>query len=122
MNAPTPQPRPLPIRALIAPVTPLQQNCTIVWCVKTMKAAIIDPVLDFTPRNARTSTKSADALLMILMGGIGASGGLLQRRLDLPDAAVVVLQGIIFVCILASETLYGRSWAWLWRFRAVEGR
>jgi len=32
----------------------------------------------------------------------------LQRRLDLPDAAVVVLQGIIFVAILASETLYGR--------------
>ena len=58
----------------------------------------------------------------ILLGGIGASGGLLQRRLDLPDAAVVVLQGIIFVCSLASETLYGRSWTWLWRFRAVEGR
>lgn len=42
MNAPTPPPA-LPIRALIAPVTPLQQNCTIVWCVKTKKAAIIDP-------------------------------------------------------------------------------
>jgi general nucleoside transport system permease protein len=46
----------------------------------------------------------------ILLGGISASGGLLQRRLDLPDAAVVVLQGIIFVVILASETLYGRLW------------
>ena len=44
----------------------------------------------------------------VLLGGIAASGGLLQRRLDLPDAAVVVLQGIIFVAILASETLYGR--------------
>ena len=33
----------LSIRALIAPVTPLQQNCTIVWCTKTLKAAIIDP-------------------------------------------------------------------------------
>lgn len=32
-----------PIKALIAPVTPLQQNCTIVWCAKTLKAAIIDP-------------------------------------------------------------------------------
>ncbi len=31
------------IRAVIAPVTPLQQNCTIVWCAKTLKAAIIDP-------------------------------------------------------------------------------
>jgi glyoxylase-like metal-dependent hydrolase (beta-lactamase superfamily II) len=29
----------------------------------TMKAAIIDPVLDFTPRNGRTSTASADAIL-----------------------------------------------------------
>ena len=32
-----------PIRAMIAPVTALQQNCTIVWCVKTNKAAVIDP-------------------------------------------------------------------------------
>lgn len=32
-----------PIQALIAPVTPLQQNCTIVWCAKTNKAAVIDP-------------------------------------------------------------------------------
>lgn len=39
MNAPSPA----PIRAMIAPVTPLQQNCTIVWCAKTLKAAIIDP-------------------------------------------------------------------------------
>jgi glyoxylase-like metal-dependent hydrolase (beta-lactamase superfamily II) len=38
--APPPEP---PIRALVVPVTPLRQNCTIVWCVKTMKAAIIDP-------------------------------------------------------------------------------
>ncbi len=40
MSEPAPQ---LPIRALIAPVTPLQQNCTIVWCAKTRKAAFIDP-------------------------------------------------------------------------------
>ena len=43
-----------------------------------------------------------------LVGGIAASGGMLQRRLDLPDATVVVLQGVAFVTILASEALYGR--------------
>jgi glyoxylase-like metal-dependent hydrolase (beta-lactamase superfamily II) len=43
MNAPQTQAMAPPIRALIAPVTPLQQNCTIVWCAKTLKAAIIDP-------------------------------------------------------------------------------
>jgi simple sugar transport system permease protein len=44
----------------------------------------------------------------ILLGGISASGGMLQRRLDLPDATVFVLQGLAFLVILASETLYGR--------------
>jgi len=44
----------------------------------------------------------------VLVGGIAASGGMLQRRLDLPDATVLVLQGVAFMLILASETLYGR--------------
>ena len=44
----------------------------------------------------------------ILLGGIAASGGLIQRRLGLPDATVLVLQGMIFCLILLSETLYGR--------------
>jgi general nucleoside transport system permease protein len=43
-----------------------------------------------------------------LLGGIEASRGLLQRRLDLPDASTLVLQGILFVMILASESYYGR--------------
>ena len=47
--APTPyspsmsEPPKPPIQAIVAPVTPLQQNCTIVWCAKTRKAAVIDP-------------------------------------------------------------------------------
>jgi simple sugar transport system permease protein len=44
----------------------------------------------------------------LLLGGISASGGMLQRRLDLPDATVLVLQGVAFMVILASEALYGR--------------
>ncbi|MGH7355685.1 MAG: ABC transporter permease [Candidatus Rokuibacteriota bacterium] len=44
----------------------------------------------------------------LLVGGIAASGGMLQRRLDLPDATVLVLQGVAFMVILASEALYGR--------------
>lgn len=41
----------------------------------------------------------------VIIGGIGASGGLLQRAFDLPDATVNVLQGILFISILLSETL-----------------
>ncbi len=44
----------------------------------------------------------------IMFGGIVASGGLVQRRMDLPDATVLVLQGLVFVVLLVSETLYGR--------------
>lgn len=33
----------IPLSAVIVPVTPLQQNCTIIWCTRTMKAIIIDP-------------------------------------------------------------------------------
>jgi len=46
----------------------------------------------------------------ILFGGFGAAGSLLQRRLGLPDASVLVLQGIAFVLILASEALRHVDW------------
>jgi ABC-type uncharacterized transport system permease subunit len=45
----------------------------------------------------------------ILFGGFGAAGSLLQRRVGLPDASVLVLQGIAFVLILASEALRSAS-------------
>lgn len=32
-----------PIQALVVPVTPLQQNTSLVWCAKTKRAAFIDP-------------------------------------------------------------------------------
>ena len=44
----------------------------------------------------------------ILLGGLGAAGGIVQRRMGMPDATVQLLQGLIFVVLLASETLYGR--------------
>ncbi len=57
-------------------------------------------------------------VVAIMFGGIVASGGLVQRRMDLPDATVLVLQGMTFVILLVSETLYGR-FAF---FRIDEGR
>ena len=32
-----------PIRCGILPVTPFQQNCSLVWCTETMKGAMVDP-------------------------------------------------------------------------------
>lgn len=50
-------------------------------------------------------------LISTLLGGLLASGGALQRDHQLPDATILVFEGIVFVVILYSESLYGR-----WRF------
>ncbi len=32
-----------PLKAAVIPVTPYQQNCSLVWCTKTMRGAFVDP-------------------------------------------------------------------------------
>jgi ABC-type uncharacterized transport system permease subunit len=39
----------------------------------------------------------------ILFGALAAAGGVVQRRMGMPDATVLVLQGIMFVVLLALE-------------------
>ncbi|MFC3608028.1 ABC transporter permease [Stutzerimonas tarimensis] len=53
-----------------------------------------------------------------LLGGVEASGSLLQRRLDLPDATTLILEGILFINLLAWEALSGRISRW--RLRLLE--
>ena len=50
----------------------------------------------------------ATALVAILLGGILASGGILQRSHGLPDATVLVFQGLVFLMVLYGDSLYGR--------------
>lgn len=47
-------------------------------------------------------------LVATLLGGILASGGILQRQFKLPDATILVFQGLVFLMILFSDSLYGR--------------
>jgi simple sugar transport system permease protein len=47
-------------------------------------------------------------LVATLLGGILASGGILQRQFKLPDATILVFQGLVFLVILFSDSLYGR--------------
>ena len=46
--------------------------------------------------------------MAILFGGIRAASGLMQRDHDLPDATGLVLQGMIFILLLASEAVFAR--------------
>lgn len=52
-------------------------------------------------------------LIAILIGGISAAGGLVERRFGLPDAMTLVFQGILFLSVLGSNTLVGQLGPWL---------
>ncbi|HEY2022535.1 ABC transporter permease [Paraburkholderia sp.] len=58
-------------------------------------------------------------LCAVLVGGIEASGSLLQRRLGLPDATTLVLQGLLFANLLAWEAMGGRLTAWSVKLQAM---
>lgn len=44
----------------------------------------------------------------VMLAGFEASSGLVQRRMDLPDASILVFEGIVFIILLMSEAVYGR--------------
>lgn len=84
MNAPSTEP---PLRAAIIPVTPLQQNCTLFWCTKTMRGALVDPGGDL-PRIKDAIAKTGVTIEKILIthGHIDHCGeaGILARELGVP--------------------------------------
>ncbi len=43
MTAPSPTTAEPPLKVGIVPVTAFEQNCSLVWCTKTMKGALVDP-------------------------------------------------------------------------------
>ena len=75
------------MRAAILPVTPLQQNCSLIWCTKTMKGALVDPGGDLDKLKAGVA-KSGVTLEKILIthGHLDHCGmaGVLAKELDLP--------------------------------------
>lgn len=96
-----------PLGIAVIPVTPFQQNCSIVWCTRTMQAAIVDPggdvaqiqralgELSVTPvaiwlthghiDHAGGATELAEALSIGIIGPHEADGFLLE---DLPTSGL----------------------------------
>lgn len=76
-----------PLRAAIVPVTPLQQNCTWLWCTQTMRGAFVDPGGDLD-RLKETAAKSGATVEKILLthGHIDHCGqaGILAEELGVP--------------------------------------
>ncbi|MFA5988169.1 MAG: MBL fold metallo-hydrolase [Sphingomonas sp.] len=76
-----------PLRAAIVPVTALQQNCTLLWCTKTMRGAFVDPGGDL-PRLKAAAAQAGVTIEKILIthGHIDHCGeaGALARELGVP--------------------------------------
>ena len=76
-----------PLRAAIVPVTPLQQNCTLLWCTETMLGAFVDPGGDL-PRLKAAAAQHDVKIEKILLthGHIDHCGqaGILAQELDVP--------------------------------------
>ena len=75
------------MRAAIVPVTPLQQNCSLIWCTKTMKGALVDPGGDLDKlRDAVARSGVTLEKILVTHGHIDHCGqaGILARELDLP--------------------------------------
>lgn len=81
-NAATP-----PLRAAIVPVTPLQQNCTLLWCTATMRGAFVDPGGDLPKLRAAMAHHGVTIEKIILTHGhIDHCGeaGVLATELGVP--------------------------------------
>ena len=65
-----------PLKAAIIPVTPLQQNCTLLWCTATMRGAFVDPGGDL-PRLKGAAEQAGVTIEKILLthGHIDHCGG-----------------------------------------------
>jgi glyoxylase-like metal-dependent hydrolase (beta-lactamase superfamily II) len=76
--------------AVIVPVTPFEQNCTIIWCEATRKAVVIDPGGD-VPRIQNAIEKAGVSVEKIWLthGHIDHVGGAAELR----DALKVPIEG-----------------------------
>ncbi len=76
-----------PLKAAILPVTPLQQNCCLIWCTQTMKGAFTDPGGDLEMLMAAAKQQGVTVeKILITHGHLDHCGqaGILARQLGVP--------------------------------------
>jgi len=76
-----------PLRVAIVPVTPLQQNCSLIWCTATMRGAFVDPGGDLDKLKAAMTHHGVRIEKIILTHGhIDHCGeaGTLAKELGVP--------------------------------------
>lgn len=99
-----------PLQIAIVPVTPFQQNCSIVWCTKTMKGAVIDPGGDIDRIKAAIDETGATIEKILLTHGHvdhAAGAADLAELLKVPVEGPHAADQFILDGIPAMATKYG---------------
>jgi len=76
-----------PIRIGIVPVTAFQQNCSLIWCTKTMRGALVDPGGDLdTLKAALAKTGVTLEKILVTHGHVDHCGqaGILAKEIGVP--------------------------------------
>jgi glyoxylase-like metal-dependent hydrolase (beta-lactamase superfamily II) len=76
-----------PLGIAVVPVTPFEQNCSIVWCTRTMQGAVVDPGGDIDRiQSALKELGVTPAAIWLTHGHIDHAGGAtdLAEALSLP--------------------------------------
>jgi len=76
-----------PLQATIIPVTPLEQNCTLLWCTATMRGALVDPGGDIDRLKAAVAQHNVTIEKILLTHGHidhCGSAGILAAELGVP--------------------------------------
>ena len=82
--------RPCSMKAVIIPVTPFQQNCSVLWCEDTNKAAVVDPGGENERIEAAIAEQGVEVeKIMLTHGHIDHAGG----AADLAEKLGVPLEG-----------------------------
>lgn len=76
-----------PLQIAVVPVTPFQQNCSVVWCTRTREAAIVDPGGDVPKlRNVLKELGVTPVAIWLTHGHLDHAGGAaeLAEALSIP--------------------------------------
>jgi glyoxylase-like metal-dependent hydrolase (beta-lactamase superfamily II) len=76
-----------PLRAAVVPVTAFQQNCTLLWCTRTMRGAFVDPGGDLDQLQAAAAQHGVTVEKILLTHGhVDHCGqaGVLATRIGVP--------------------------------------
>jgi glyoxylase-like metal-dependent hydrolase (beta-lactamase superfamily II) len=76
-----------PLKAAIIPVTPLEQNCCLIWCTQTMRGAFTDPGGDIARLKAAAAQHGVTIeKILVTHGHLDHCGqaGILAKELGVP--------------------------------------